>query len=411
MSAAYFLELTAVIFSGIFVGVITGLIPGLHVNLVSAIVLFYSPAFFFTVGLEKLAVFIFAVAVTHTIFYFIPTIFLGASDNENNISHLPGHRLLLKGKAKRAVMLCISGCLISAVLIIFLSAPLFSLTSFLYGKIRGLVAVLLMLISALFIIGENTIRKKILAFVIFIVSGVFGVIVLNLNMGNPLLAMLSGLFGVSALLSSLNSSPVIPRQSGDKFNIENSKLVRISLAGIASSALVSILPSLSASHATHLGAKTTQLKNYSKNPDEEDENFLILTGSVSMAVTLMAVVTAVAIHKARNGAVVAMEKLAVLNFDFVVLLIFSLLIVLGFSVLCVILLSRIFLNIISRIDYMKLCLSIIFMLFSIIFYFDGLMGIIVLFTATAIGTLALLFRVKRNTTMACLIVPVIFYFL
>ncbi len=413
LSISHFAELLIIILFGVLAGIVTGLMPGLHVNLVSAIIIFYSPVLFLSIGLEKLAVFIFVVAITHAIIDFLPTIFLGASDNENNVCHLPGHRFLIKGRARKAVMLCTTGCFFAAILILFLAVPLIKLISFVFGKISGAIGLLLIIISLILILSERTLERKIWAFSIFLISGAVGFLVLNMNINNPLLAMLSGLFGISILIISINSKKNIPTQFEEKFKVDNKKVCVLSLIGIVSSALISLLPALTASHATYIGTSFPNKlkKNDLTASEEEDEKFLILTGSVSMSITLIAVLTTLAISKARNGAVAAMQQLSNFNYSFITILIFSSLIAVGAATIAIICLSNFFSQSIPKINYGNLCLCIIAVLSFVIFYFDGVLGLIVLITTTAIGILTSLSQIKRNTAMACLIVPVILYLL
>src|SRR3989344_4613411 len=46
-----------------------------------------------------------------------------------------------------------------------------------------------------------------------------------------------------------------------------------------------------------------------------------------------------------------------------------------------------------------------------VFFFDGFIGLIILFTATAIGLITSFFKVGKNHLMGCLILPVILFFI
>ncbi|HDM43737.1 MAG TPA: hypothetical protein ENG02_00910, partial [Candidatus Woesearchaeota archaeon] len=58
---------------GILVGTFTGLIPGLHINLVSIFAITY----FTSINPIYLAIFIFAMSITHTFLNAIPSVLLG----------------------------------------------------------------------------------------------------------------------------------------------------------------------------------------------------------------------------------------------------------------------------------------------------------------------------------------------
>ena len=99
------LEILLAILIGILIGTITGLIPGVHINLVGAFLIGVSASFLFFVGPVYLAVFIVAMAITHTFVDFIPSIFLGCPDTDTELSVLPGHELLKKGQGYEAIVL------------------------------------------------------------------------------------------------------------------------------------------------------------------------------------------------------------------------------------------------------------------------------------------------------------------
>src|SRR3989338_153036 len=86
------LEFIIAIILGIGVGIFTGLSPGIHINLISVILLsFYSS--FSEINPFFLVIFIVSMAIAHTFMDFIPSVFLGAPDENSFLSILPGHQL------------------------------------------------------------------------------------------------------------------------------------------------------------------------------------------------------------------------------------------------------------------------------------------------------------------------------
>src|SRR3989344_9053716 len=112
------LELLIALFIGVIAGVIAGLLPGIHTNLISAILI--SSSGFLLVFLSPIALFIFIVAmsITQSFVDFIPSIYLGAPDEDTVLSTMPGHNLFLKGSGHEAVILTIIGSSIAVVLFI-----------------------------------------------------------------------------------------------------------------------------------------------------------------------------------------------------------------------------------------------------------------------------------------------------
>ena len=106
---AFGIAFGTLVFLGLGTGAATGLAPGLHVNNVAAVVLAtraswiafvlgpWSDADPATLGL-LLSCYLLATAVSHGIFDFVPSVFLGAPTEETALSFLPGHRMLLRGE-------------------------------------------------------------------------------------------------------------------------------------------------------------------------------------------------------------------------------------------------------------------------------------------------------------------------
>ena len=107
---------------GIIAGVITGIFPGIHINLIAAMLLAIA-GFSFLAGLEPiiLVTFLVAMAITHTFVDYIPSVFLGAPDEDNFLSILPGHQMLIKGEAYSAIIYTLYGSAIALGLILIIS--------------------------------------------------------------------------------------------------------------------------------------------------------------------------------------------------------------------------------------------------------------------------------------------------
>lgn len=104
---------------GILLGLPLGLLPGMHINNILPLIL--SLSFLFT-SQYNLTVLIISIAVTQIFVSFIPSIFLGAPDENTALSVLPGHRLLFEGRGYEAIKLTVIGGIGSLVFcIIFLS--------------------------------------------------------------------------------------------------------------------------------------------------------------------------------------------------------------------------------------------------------------------------------------------------
>ena len=145
--------------------------------------------------------------------------------------------------------------------------------------------------------------------------------------------------------------------------------------------------------------------------DIGDEGFLTLVGGLNTASMAISIAAAYVLQKARNGAIVAVNELmGNVGFKEMILFMGVALVAGGAAALLTIYLSKIFAKYIVKIDYTKLLLGIIIFITLLALYFDGLIGLIILLTATAIGLVTSSFGVGKNHLMGCLILPVILYF-
>jgi len=199
---------------GILFGTFTGLIPGIHINLVAVALVALSASLFFSVNPIFLVTFITAMAITHTFIDFIPSIFLGCPDTDTELSILPGHELLKQGKGYEAILLTAYGSFAAVILLILISAPSIFIISKFYNAVTRFIPYILILVSLLLVFLE---KKKFSALVVFLLSGILGYSVLNLPdfpvfFKEPLLPLLTGLFGASNLILSIKNKTQIPRQ-------------------------------------------------------------------------------------------------------------------------------------------------------------------------------------------------------
>src|SRR3989344_4001595 len=232
---------------GILTGIFTGLIPGIHINLVSVLMLSFS-AFLLSIASPLiLAVYIIAMSITHSFLNVLPAVFLGAPESSDNIlTVLPGHRMLLQGKAYEAILLTVIGSFLAIIIGIILTPLLLMFLPKMYNGLNNYIPYILLIVVFFLIFRE---KQKLVSLFIFLLAGVFGLIVLNLNIKNPLFPLLSSLFGVAGLLVSLKDNIKIPPQIIDKIHIPKlDALKAVSSASIVGT-FVSILPGLGPAEA------------------------------------------------------------------------------------------------------------------------------------------------------------------
>ncbi|MCS7106016.1 MAG: tripartite tricarboxylate transporter permease, partial [Candidatus Aenigmarchaeota archaeon] len=180
-------------------GIMCGLIPGFHVNLVIPIILSFSV---FIQNPYLLAVLIVSTSVSEIFMNFIPSIFLGAPDEDTSLSVLPGHRLLLEGRGFEAIRLTVFGGILSLILSLVFISIFGSAFVYLYEISRPYVHYLITFVLILMAVSEKDLKKIFFATFIILLSGFLGIITLNsslVSQQNVLFPILTGLFGLSTI--------------------------------------------------------------------------------------------------------------------------------------------------------------------------------------------------------------------
>lgn len=398
------LALLLALLCGILAGIITGLTPGIHINLVAVILVSLSPMLVTHLPVLALAVFIIAMSVIHTFLDSIPSIFLGAPDAATALGVLPGHRYLLKGWGMMAVKLTIIGSLAAALLSVLLF-PLFvhavRHTYPLFQRVMGW----LLLAVALFMVLRD--RKRLWAALIFLLAGALGILVLGLpGLSNPLFPLLSGLFGVSTLLYSLNESTAIPPQeTGDpEIKVKPVIAAKALVAGQLSGFLTAMLPGLGAATAAVLSLQAVR--------DLGDHGYMLLQGSIGTVNMVLSLATLLVLEKARNGSVIALQQLlGGVTAAHVLLFLAATLVAAGAGALLTLWFGRIFSRLISRVNYRALVIGIILFIVVLTPALSSWTGLLILATATGLGLIPATVKTARIHAMGCLLVPVIIYFL
>ncbi|MBW3022444.1 tripartite tricarboxylate transporter permease [Candidatus Woesearchaeota archaeon] len=401
-----FTAIIAALLVGILFGTITGLIPGVHVNLISIILLSLTGYLLGFTSPLVLAVFIISMSITHTFLDSIPSIFLGAPDADTALAVLPGHRLLLKGKGYEAVKLTVIGSLLCLIFTVAIIPALIPIAPLIYATVKPVMGWILLVVVLFMILKEATWKKRFWAFAVFSISGILGLIVLNLNnLEQPLFPLLSGLFGLSILVMSLQTKTVLPKQEiTEDIHVSAKDTTKAVAAGTFSGTLTGLFPGLGAAQAAIIGTQLTG--------DIGNNGFMILVGGVNTVNFVFSLVTLYTLQKARNGAVIAvMEILKSISIAELIVFISVALIVGGIATLLALRITRIFAKVINKINYQKLIIGIIILIIVLVFIFSKPLGMLVLLISTAAGLVPALTNVGKNHAMGCLLLPVMLFFL
>jgi len=174
-------------------------------------------------------------------------------------------------------------------------------------------------------------------------------------------------------------------------------------AAVFIGSIASFLPGLGPSQAAILGSLITR--------NIGNAGFLMLVGGLSTVNMVVSFVTLSFIEKARNGAVVIISQLIenVNTIDLIMFLSVTL-ITAGCATYLALMLARMFSKFMSKVNYKKLCLSVISFIAILVVIMSGLIGLLVLAVATCLGIVASLRKIGKNHLMGCLLLPVILSF-
>ncbi len=391
------LEILSFLILGFFSGVFTGLMPGIHINLVGVLLVSLSASLLSNVNIIYLVSFIASMAISHTFLDFIPSIFLGCPNEDSGLSVLPGHELLKQGNGYEAVMLTSYGGVIAVFILILISFPLAFLFSKVYNLIHSAMLWVLLLMVFVLIFTE---KKKLSALFVFLITGLLGLCVLNLDVKEPLLPLLTGLFGSSMLVMSIKNKIQIPKQEITKPKI---KLFKPILSSLFSSPLCGFLPGLGSGQAAVLGSVISKPNN---------KEFLALLGATNVLVMGFSFVSLYAISKTRTGAAAAVQEIiGILSWKVLLLLLIVMLVSGIISFFLTKYLVKWFSNIISRINYTFLSIAVLALLVILVLIFSKPIGLLVLFASTLTGIYCNSLGVRKTQMMGCLLIPTILFYL
>ena len=383
---------------GIIAGTFTGLIPGIHINLIGVFLIYLSTSVFSSLNPIYILVFIVSMSITHTFIDFIPSIFLGCPDTDTELSILPGHELLKKGQGYQAILLTCYGSL-SAIFILFL---LILPSTIIIPKINNILPTLLpglLILTSFFLISTE--KNKLKSLLIFSLAGILGYFSLNIfQINQPLLPLLSGLFGSSMLITSIKNKTQIPKQEISKPEI---KIFRPLLGSLIASPICSFLPGLGSGQAAIIGNTISKT---------DKKGFLVLLGATNTLVMSFSFLTLYLISKTRTAAANAIKEIiGQLTPNLLILILFIILITGIISFFLTKNLAKFFSQKIHKINYTRISIITLILLSTIILIISNFLGLIIFIISTLLGILCIHLKIRKTNMMGCLLIPTIIFYL
>ena len=393
------IELTLSSIAALLLGILTGLTPGIHNNTITAILITLIP----TLSLNPLTLIVFVVvlALTHTILDFVPSIFTGATDGESFMATLPGHDMLNEGKGIEAVAATTTGARIAIPLIILITPIFVIIVPIIIESIKLVIPFILLFISLYAIFREKYIYT---ALSVWLLSGFLGYAALNLPIQEPLLPLLSGLFGGSGLVLSMLQKTKIPKQKKfEKIKFEKKEILKATIGAAISAPLCSFLPAIGSGHAAAIGSEITQ---------QNKRGFLIMLGAINTIVMTLSFATLYAISKTRTGAAATIQKISpsLSAKELIIIISISIVTIIIASYLTTIL-ARVLAQKMNKIKYHLISIFMLGILLTVLIIFTNLLGIIVFITGTSLGIFATQSSIRKINLMGCLMLPTILFYL
>ncbi len=401
---------------GILCGAITGLIPGIHVNTAGAII-FASSAFLLNLfSIEFLCVFLVSMAIAHALLEFIPAMLLGVPDESTALSILPGHRMVLEGRAREAIRLVAMGGFGAIIVTIFLLPLFIMILPPLYEIIRPYIWIILVFVSIYMIVRlSNDFKTRAWSFILFILSGIMGWTMLQTPISSnlSLMCLFTGLFGVSTIIYSLNEKSILPYQNKfHNFHL-NTQIFRGIMAGGIAGTILGFLPGFGPAQGSIIAQELS-----GGGGEENTESFLTAISGVNTADTLFSLVAIYLIGNPRSGIAVYISNfIQDFNINHLLFFIFASLTAVSVSLILCLKLGDWFSIYMQGINYNKLSWAVIIFMTGLLICFSLVEGAflpficLVFITATALGLLPHYLGVSKSHLMGVLIVPaIVIYF-
>jgi len=411
----FFIVLMSLI--GAVAGTFTGLVPGIHVNTLASIMLISYPMlesaisdFADPIWVPVLvSACIMSASVVHSFVDFVPSVFIGAPDPDDALSMLPGHRLLMNGQGMLAVRSAAVGSTIGATFAILLAIPVqYLMLNGLADQLDTLTFSILLFTLCVMVINEKGIAHKIWAILLILLSGFLGIMCMHMNLpcsgilgdGTLLFPLLTGLFGMPALMSSI-SNAAIPKQTDTRRDPVGPLP---GIKGVITGCLAGWYPGITATAGASLASVFT--------PENDPARFISLVASIGTVTTVFSIVTLSVSGSGRSGTVLVVKEImgdSISGFcsEGFLLLLLSIAIATAIGYIITIKAGRLMSDIADRFDLRTLNKVIIIFVTLLILLLTGPFGIVILVISTVVGFIPVNIEMSRIPLTGCLIVPVL----
>lgn len=392
--------------AGVIFGTISGFVPGIHSNTIAGVLAALSVPLLTVFGVEGVCVMIMSMLVVHTFVDILPSTFLGVPDPDTVLSVLPAHNLCLLGNGQEAVRVSALGSLWGFMLCL----PLFALFVFVLPSVQEYVdwsiGLVILLAAGLLIVFS---KAPAWAFAVFFVSGLLGIYAMRFSyfsfgvfgIGEILLPLLTGLFGIPVLLTSMRSQVKPAEQSFTGLMISQKMILINGVKGAIAGAIVGWLPGFSSGTANALLAVRRSSDFEKMDPRE----YLVSTSAANTANAVLGLAALYAIGRMRSGAMVTLASFDLPSIYLLVLAAGVAALAGYFVTVGASRFSRVFMNINQGV----LARVVLIFLVGMTVIFCGPFGVLILILSTLVGLIPGMIDIPRIFCMGAIMLPVMLF--
>ncbi len=379
---------------GILFAIFIGIIPGLHINSVSYILTTLP------ISKEIIAGALIISAIVSSFLSFIPSTIFGVPDTDNFVATLPAQRLMLNGRGYYAIYLATIGAINGLIF----GLPLFILFVILLPFLESTINILTPIILTTGLIILFFTAKNKFGFFVILFAGSVGFFATNFAfVKEPLLVIVSGLFGLSNIFVALQNENKIPKQyfAIDKINLFDK--IKIGVVAPCLAIFVSIFPGIGNGFASYIGTKFSQLK---------EEGYILMNGAINVLVILLSFFVIFYLGRGRTASSIFFEEFAKNTSLFSltnIILLSAIGIVVGYFL--TLWLAKKILTIAERLNIKVMNYFLILFLHFLVLIFSNFLGLIVFWVSGLTGYICIKTNNPRMLMIACIIIPVLIYFI
>ncbi len=379
-----------------------GFLPGLHPNSIGAIMAEVFP------GAQWLPIALMLLLGAHVSLEFFASIFMGVPEGETAVGALPGVRMMMEGRGREAAVV-VAFSVVAATIIAIAATPLATaampaLMHFVEPNTLWVLAVAVLLLVGSErgkTTGSGALRERLAAiakaFVVFALAATLGHLAFSMQIKDALFPMFVGFFTIPGIMLSGHGKMKEVRQEEGKVMVDAGLLAPI-LLGVLLGGLADLVPGISTPAQIAVFASLIL-------PIDEAKKFLALVSSIAASHAAFAITAAATIGKARVGAVAIANQIEPITSANVLGLLFAFALAVGFGAFVLIAAAKYASERMKDLDFGLAGKILAAYLVLAVYFVSGWIGIIVLLTAAAIGSLPVLWGVRRTHVMGGIIGP------